>query len=88
MNWYRLRVELFAWAWKTVWCVMAVWSIGVVAAVYRPRIDMVYWTEWERLIREHPWTAPALLGGLLLAILGLCLESTRQMRRSRRYGER
>lgn len=86
MNWFRIRVELSAWAAKTVLCVFSVVVAGSV--LFAPKTGVRNYPVSLRVVAEHQWVIPVMLV-LAVAALWLCYRRVFSIYRSRRaYGSR
>lgn len=86
MNWYRFKIELLAWVWKTGVCVLTVLVYLKTVSFYGSGL-----TEWPSALEwfaYHPWSYPVALW-TMVAVLWLCYwKAFKIMRGRRRYGTR
>lgn len=88
MNWYRFKIELFAWVSTTALAVLT--TITAIAVLYPPQGPgwMRSYPVSMRLVAEHEYIVPYALV-VLVILLWLCRwKALRIVRSDRRYGTR
>lgn len=86
MNWYRFKVELLAWAWKTTALVMT--ALVLIKSVKPPGSVFIMWPQELSFFAHYGWALPA-LGSALVVLFWVCyLRAFAIFRADSRYGER
>ena len=86
MNWYRVKVELAAWAARTSLCVLG--SLIALRTLFQPEGSIKFYGLSFRMLAEHEWVIR--LGFWLgLMVMVVCYwRVVREYRSRRAYGER